>query len=225
MPSASDVQKSLERLAMEIGEETLALYEDNFGKDWPDEESTTAALLGAVAIKAREHAARLRAAGAGGLSLRAQLTKKRDEKHNGADALIRFSCEELHWSISTTTMIQSKRHDRNVPFGMADDARLRRQLSAMLRYTPESFVMIFSRDEGIQLVPALAAASLGTPRDLFNISTLAWPQFLSGIFLGQFGEPVPARAPEVGEQWNPTWVLEIVAEMTRSVPKRLTASA
>jgi hypothetical protein len=218
MSNASEFQESLERLGTDIGAETLALYEESFGSDWPDEEATTGALLGAVALSAKQHAERMRLQGAGGITLKAGLTQKHREKEHGGDALIRFSCQEAEWSISSTTMIQAKRHDRNHPFNTADYQRLTGQLVKMMRYTPESFVMLYSRREGIQLVHALAARSLGS-RDLFDLQPLPWARFLSGIFLGHFGEPVPDRAPDAAEGWKPMWVLEITASMTREVPR------
>ena len=224
MPNISDFQENLERLANDIGDETLELYKENFGSQWPDEEATTGALLGAVALSAKQHARSMAGMGSSGLSLKAGLTQKHREKEHGGDALIRFSCQEPEWSISSTTMIQAKRHDRHHPFNTADYQRLTSQLDKMMRYSPESFAMLYSREEGIHLVHALAARSAGT-RDLFDLPTLAWPRLLSGIFLGHLGEPIPSRTPEEAEGWKPMWVLEITASMTREVPRSRTLTA
>lgn len=109
-------------------------------------------------------------------------------------------------------------------FTTVDHQRLTDQLEKMMRYTPESFAMLYSRSEAIQLVHALAARSLGS-RNLFDLPTLPWPDFLSGIFLGNYGDPVPDRAPDMAEGWRPMWVLEIVASMTREVPRKAMLAA
>lgn len=96
----------------------------------------------------------------------------------------------------------------------------------MLRYTTESFVLIYSSTRGIQLVPAVAARALRS-RDLFDVNTIGWPQFLSGILCGRFGEPIGSRVPgsdRFGDgAWSPGWVLDIEASMAR--PKAAPASA
>src|ERR1700744_74109 len=220
MASASHFQDNLHQLATDIGEETLELYRENFGRDWPDEEATTGGLLGAFALSARNRADRLSGTHKAGLVLRAQLTRKSAEARQGGDMLIHFRCQEDDWKIRSSTLVQAKRHDRSQPFGAADHRRLTDQLAKMIRFTPESFVMLYSQQEGIHIVPALAACSLGS-RSLFDLPTISWPRFLSGILRGRFGEPIPDRVPYPSEEWTPSWVLEVVAQMTRQVPRQV----
>jgi len=217
MHDVSAFQDALDRLGTTLGEETLALYAENFGFDWPDEESTTGALLGAVAAFAQRHADEMQKSGYDGALLKAKLTRKTDEKRHGADALIRFSCAEPYWQIKTGTLIQAKRHDRDHPFSTADHLRLTSQLDKMMHFTPESFAMLYSHSEGIQLVPALAARAFGG-RDLFDLPMLGWPQFLSDVLRGRIGEPISERLPYPGEGWSPTWILEIEAQIVRERP-------
>jgi hypothetical protein len=209
--SAADVQQELHDLAMKLGEEQQHLFAECFGSDWPDEESTTAALFGALALSMR----RASKVGSLGIELRASFTKKRDEAVNGTDVLIRFRCDEPEWRIGTTTLIQAKKLDAGATMVRAEHDRLTGQLRKMLSYTPEAFVLLYSVSSGIHAIPAVPALALGS-RSLFDVATIDWSWFLSGVFRGRMGEFSGARLP--GEGWEPTWVFDIVASATREEP-------
>lgn len=201
---AKKFQKGLHDLAFELGEESNRLFLDAYGNDWPDEESTTGALFGALVQSARKMSEEKY-----GIKLRARFTKKSDEAEHGADIFVRFICNEPHWSIKTTTVIQAKRVEPSRAMRLDDHTRLTRQLDKMLHYTTESFVLIYSRESGIQALPAVVARSLRT-RQPFDADTMSWQWFLSAIFRGRLGEPDTGRLP--GE---PRVEIEIVAEAAR----------
>ncbi|MER9526678.1 hypothetical protein NKI96_24440 [Mesorhizobium sp. M0292] len=99
--------------------------------------------------------------------------------------------------------------------GQNDHNRLTDQLKKMLAYTTEAFVLIYSKDAGIQVVPAVAALALGS-RDLFDVAAISWPWCLSAVFRGRMGEVAGSRVP--GSDWEPMFELDILAAAVREKP-------
>ncbi|MER8536852.1 hypothetical protein NKH61_29435 [Mesorhizobium sp. M1005] len=191
---ASQFQKALHDLAFDLGARSHRLFSESFTDDWPDEESTTGALFGALVNSAMAVSRTGLAKSRHGIELRAQLTKKRDEAEHGADVFIKFSCDEPQWQIKTTTVIQAKKLEPTRSMTSGDHARLTKQLNKMLAHTTESFLLIYSSTNGIQVVPAVAVRSLGT-RKPFDLDMMSWQWFLSAIFRGRLGEPNSDRLP------------------------------
>ena len=200
-------QSSLHKFAFALAEESEILFSASYKSDWPDEETTTGALFGALVSMANRTSHEKF-----GIRLKAQFTTKRDEASHGADIFVRFLCNEPQWQISTTTVIQAKRVEPTQMMTSSDHKRLTMQLNKMLAHTTESFVLIYSQESGIQALPAVAARSL-TTKQPFDAQTIGWGLFLSGIFRGRMGEPNPARLPS-----NPRHQLTIVAETATATP-------
>jgi len=221
MSTAPQIQNALADMGETLGRSTLKLFRDHYLRSWPDEEATTGALLGALAaLASRTESERTDLA----VNLRAKLTRKRDEAKHGADVLIRFICDEPEWEISTSTLIQAKRQEPDRPLVAGEHTRLMGQIDKMLSFTTEAFVMIYSEDRGIQLVPAVAARALGG-RDLFQMATINWAGFLSALLRGRLGEPLATRVPGPDDDWSPTWVLEIEAVARREIATMAYATA
>lgn len=202
--NAKEFQNNLHDLAFDLGRESDRLFRESYGRDWPDEESTTGALFGALVQSARGLTEKKH-----GIRLRVQFTKKKDEAEHGADVFVKFKCNEPHWKIDTTTVIQAKRIEPSRAMGSGDHERLMGQLNKMLLYTTESFILIYSSENGIQALSAVAARSLCS-RQPFDADTISWPWFLSAIFRGRLGEPDHSRLPS-----RPQFEIEIVAEAAR----------
>ncbi len=209
---AKELQAGLHNLAFEVGEESNRLFFESFLEDWPDEEATTGALFGALVSTIKTMSGENRASSKYGIKLRAQLTKKRDEAEHGADVFVRFSCNEPHWQIQTTTVIQAKKLDLSRPMTSGDHTRLSDQLGKMLARTTESFVLVYS-SQGIQALPAVAAQALKT-KQLFDADMISWQWFLSGIFRGRMGETNSDRLPA-----NPRIDVAIIAQAAEEEPK------
>lgn len=212
---AARFQEDLHYLAVALGQKQQRLFDDSFGADWRDEESTTGNLFGALVMSCREASDALVAQGRSGIRLTATFMKKREEAQNGVDVLVRFRCSEPEWQINTTTLIQAKKLNWGAVMGVANHQRLTTQLNKMLSFTSESFVLIYSEDCGIHVVPAVAALALGS-RSLFDIATIRWDCFLSAVFRGRMGEPTGARVHS--DVVEPIWELDVVASANREEP-------
>lgn len=210
----TEFQIMLDQLGVTFGERTQAVYARKFGTDWREEEHVTGSLLALVEYEAENFAATQPGFG---LSLTVKLTKRTDEHENGTDALIRFSCDAQEWQLQTFLLLQAKRHDAGRPMSGGDHARLQRQLGNMLRYTPESFVLIYTSDGRILLVPAVAAQALRS-RDLSHVNAIEWSRFWSGLLRGRCGDPVVERVPGEGRDWSPAYELSIHATLNRELP-------
>lgn len=214
MTSPADFQRALDALALELGALTQGLFDENYGAHWRDEEATTHQLLGGLVAAAKLIAERLRPEG---LTLRATSTQKHREKEHGVDALIRFRCDDPLWRLDTVVLLQAKRQEPQHGLDADDRKRLRDQLTKMLRYTSEAFVMVYSAREGICLFPATAAYG-SQSRDLFDLAFIRWPEFLSGVLRGRFGELRHHRVPDEGPDWTPMFELDLIAEAISEAP-------
>lgn len=224
MSSAAALQQALDTLGDQLGALTQVGFDESYLSDWPDEEAVTGALLGSLVTAAGLFNERMAAQTGPALLLRATLTKKRDEARHGVDALIRFRCDEADWKLETAVLLQAKRQEPGKPMATGDHDRLRGQLIKMLAHTPESFVMTYSREKGICIVPAVAAQGLRS-RDLFDLAYIPWPRFLSGVLRGRFGEIMSTRLPREGQGWMPMFELELAAVLTREEPQEMVATA
>lgn len=212
-----DTQIGLHELGYSLGEELQQYFFENYPHEWHDEEAVTHALLSALVFNSNARARALRSSPKGGITLKATLTKKHDEAEHGADALIRFHCYEPEWKLSTATLIQAKRQEPGFSLSTAERSRLATQIDRMLFHTSEAFVAVYSQEAGINLFPAIAAKATSSA-DLFRLSAISWPWFLSGMFRGQLGEIVSDRIPNSDSQWQPMWELDIVAQIVREKP-------
>lgn len=211
------LERKLHDIGYSLGVELQELFDDNYPKDWKDEEAVTHALLGAFVQNSKRISQIVRSSPQGGITLKATFTKKHDEAGHGIDALIRFRCDDPDWNLSTSTLLQSKRHEPGTRFSTSDYQRLSEQIQKMLFHTTEAFVMIFSEQRGIQLFPAVSVLA-SSSRDPFELTPISWPWFLSGIFRGRMGEIVNARIPAAESSWLPMWELDIVAQIVREQP-------
>ena len=204
------VQKSLAEFAAVLGDATERMFERKYLTDWPDEEAVTGGLLGAFEALANATSARVH----NGIEIRAKLTTRKAEKCNGMDAAIHFHCDVPEWALRASVLLQAKRQEPGIPFNSADHYRLSRQVEAMLDATPEAFVLVYSKGQGICAFPAASASALGS-QDLFYIGFSPWRTFLAGLFRGRFGDPRPGRLPPAkAEDKGPKYELAIVAEAT-----------
>ncbi len=212
-----DAQIGLHELGNSLGEELQQYFFENYPHEWHDEEAVTHALLSALVFSSNIRTRALRSSPQGGITLKATLTKKHDEAEHGADALIRFHCNEPEWKLSTATLVQAKRQEPGFSLSRAERTRLTTQIDRMLFHTSEAFVAVYSQELGINLFPAIAVRATSSA-DLFRLSAISWPLFLSGMFRGQLGEIVSDRIPNSDSQWQPMWELDIVAQIVREKP-------
>ncbi|WP_454659093.1 hypothetical protein [Bosea beijingensis] len=210
--NAKEFQAALHNLAFDLGAESNRLFLDSYQEDWPDEESTTGALFGALVNSIRSLTKMDQSRNDYGIEFKAEFSKKSAEAEHGADVFVHFRCDEPHWKIRTTTVLQAKRVEPNRSMTSGDHERLSTQLTKMLTHTTESFVLMYSRD-GIHVLPAVAAQALQT-RHLFDADTITWQWFLSGIFRGRMGETDPNRLPD-----KPAIVVTITASARKAAPR------
>ncbi|MEZ2127646.1 MULTISPECIES: hypothetical protein [unclassified Sinorhizobium] len=216
--SAAEFQTMLDGLARVAADRSATMFHKKYLGQWPDEENVTSGLLSALqTILDMQGESRLN-----GLprrfELRAKLTRKKEESENGADALVRFRCNEQEWTINTMILIQAKRQEPGEGLRRADHDRLLSQVDKMLGHSAEASVMVYSARDGICLFPAVVARSLGS-NDLFESSAITWADFLSGIFCGAMGIRLPAGCRAAA--WIGTPRLNSSSNWPRTIRHRL----
>jgi hypothetical protein len=214
MSAIADLQAALDQIGEGLGVVTQAGFEKCYLSDWPDEESVTGALLGSLTTAAKLLTQMMASQPGPSVELRAILTQKRNEARHGVDALIRFRCVEEEWPLHTAVLLQAKRQEPGEPLSSAEFGRLRLQVRKMLAHTTECFIMVYSKENGICLFPAVAVDGL-RGRDLFDLAFIPWPRFLSGVLRGRFGEPSPERLPQEGVDGMPMFELELEMALGR----------
>jgi hypothetical protein len=145
-----------------------------------DEPSITDRWIGAVA-SALCHAPRGYGRGVTGImweakTLRASSGRAAEEARHGADLL---GVAEIHVGPSIVRKGFLGQAKRTEPGDVLDNNRwheLQRQSELMLSRSPTSFVLIYSKRQGIRFIPAISVANLGR-RDLFDFNSMALEQF------------------------------------------------
>jgi hypothetical protein len=119
--------------------------------------------------------------GRGGIYWRAKTLRSSsglaaEERRHGADLL---GVADIHIGGSVVRKGFLGQAKRTEPGEVLDNSRweeLERQTRTMLSRSPASFVLVYSKRQGIRFIPAISVANLGR-RDLFDFNSMALEQF------------------------------------------------
>ncbi len=109
------------------------------------------------------------------------------EKRYGADILGVFSADLPSYRISKGFLAQAKRAEPGANFDRTEWDRLIAQCERMLMITPDSFVVAYSKKQGVRFFSALAVTSL-KGRDLFELYSMATRTFFERHFQSFIGD-------------------------------------
>jgi hypothetical protein len=109
-------------------------------------------------------------------TLRSSSGRAAEERRHGADLL---GVAEVHVGSDVAIKGFLGQAKRTEPGDMLDNKRwqeLQQQAETMLSRSPASFVLVYSKRQGIRFIPAISVANLGR-RDLFDFNSMAIEQF------------------------------------------------
>jgi hypothetical protein len=163
-----------------------------------DEPQITDRLLGAIESRVRHlRFGRTRSSSWGGgfrspitweaMTLRSGSHSAAHEKQYGADLLGVFSADLPDYQISKGFLAQAKRAEPGVNFVKSEWDRLIDQCEKMLRSSPDSFVLAYSKVRGVRFFSALAVTGLRS-RDLFQLYSMPISAFFQRHFQSFIGD-------------------------------------
>jgi hypothetical protein len=197
-----------------------AMFEYTSG-NIPDEEHLTGALCGAMA------AAKRLPEFSGGAAAQVQMAvahKILQERHIGADLLITFASGDEDWPIRTRMLLQAKRAEPDHRMSASEWDRMQQQVRTMMSVAQEAFVMVYSKTNGICVLPAISVAACKS-RQLFDLEWYRSPGFIEGVFGGFIGEKpssIPIAPENIGDPvpgWGASYELHILVSSMRQDPK------
>ena len=107
-------------------------------------------------------------------TLRTSRGRAAEEKRHGADLMGILDVDLPKYRIKKGFLAQAKRAEPGVP--LKNWEHLIHQCKKMVERTEESFVFIYSRNEGIRIFPAVAVISLKS-KDIFDLYSLSVQTF------------------------------------------------
>jgi hypothetical protein len=128
-------------------------------------------------------------------TLRASSGHAAEEKRHGADLL---GIAEIHVGgaiVRKGFLGQAKRTEPGEVLDRARWQELQQQAGIMLSRSPTSFVLAYSKRQGIRFIPAISVASLDR-RDLFDFNSAALEHFFQLHLACFIGDP-PLSAPHI----------------------------
>lgn len=185
-------------IAKAISEEADAVIDAYKKSRIVDEPSITDRLMGA--IEARVNRMRFSAVPASGWgggmwspivwhakTLRSGHHSAAEEKEYGADIMGVFSVDTAKYKIAKGFLAQAKRAEPKSNFTSAEWLRLTEQCRRMLSVTPDSFVIAYSKSEGVRFFSAQAVVALNG-LDLFDLYSLGPLNFFEKHFQSFIGD-------------------------------------
>lgn len=89
-------------------------------------------------------------------SLRTSSGYAAEEKRHGADFMGVLDIDLPDYEVKKGFLVQAKKSEPYDPFSLREWCRLIHQCETMLERTPDSFVFVYSRSEGIRIFPAVS---------------------------------------------------------------------
>ena len=188
-PDPLKLPPRIKLVAKKIGEAAGLAIDDYAREVITDEPSITDRWIAAVEMALRLSKGVGR--GATGIvweakTLRSSKGHAAEEKRHGADLL---GVAEIHIGSSVVRKGFLGQAKRTEPGEILDNSRwkdLQDQVQVMLKRSPTSFVLAYSKRHGIRFVPAVTVANLQR-RDLFEFNSMSLEQFFQlhlGCFIG-----------------------------------------
>lgn len=121
------------------------------------------------------------------MTLRAGSRSAAHEKRFGADILGVFQANLDSYKVKKGFLAQAKRTEPSTLFARDEWHRLQGQCERMLKVTPASFVIVYSKKEGVRFFSALAVLSL-TDREIFQLYSMPPRAFFERHFESFIGD-------------------------------------
>jgi len=119
------------------------------------------------------------------------------EKHFGADFLCSFSLKLPTFTVSKSFLAQAKRVEPSDYFSPTTCADMSSQCENMLGISPASFVFLYSRQAGVQVVPAISVVS-ARPCNPHELTSYSVSEFFTDHFECFIGDRSMAISSSAG---------------------------
>ena len=113
----------------------------------------------------------------------------------GADMLIAFVSQLSKWRLQTRTLIQAKKAEPEKRMSSREWDRMKAQIADMQRVSEENFLLVFSKQQGVCVFPAMSVAACDS-REIFDLDWYRLAGFIEGIFCGFIGQPTSGLYPD-----------------------------
>lgn len=176
--------RTVRAIAQEIEDSALRAFESYRSGDTCEEPQITDRIFGAIQEGLHHKPV-------GGLiwkarTLRTGRGKAAEEKRHGADILGVLDISTSEYNVKKGFLAQAKRAEPSVQFSSKDWNRLKEQCEVMLERTPDSFVLIYSKEKGIRFFPANSVIGLKSRNifDLYDRSVASFFELHLECFIG-----------------------------------------
>lgn len=110
-----------------------------------------------------------------------------EEQRHGADLMGVLNIDLPDYRVAKGFLVQAKRAEPNRWFPQRDWGRLHSQCQKMLRRTPDSFVFVYSKSEGIRIFPASSVLGLKS-RNIFDLYDRSVSSFFENHIICLIGD-------------------------------------
>lgn len=159
-------KRTVRALAREIDDAAKGAWADYHAGDAPYEVDVTGRIIGA--IRERLHHSKFRGIEWRARTFRTARGRGAEEREYGADLLGVLDIELPKYACKKGFLAQAKRAEPETVFSQDAWNELVEQCRRMLRYTPDAYVIVYSKELGIRIFPANAVIGL-TSRDIFDL--------------------------------------------------------
>ena len=158
--------RTVRAIAQEIGDAADGAFESYRDGSASEEPQVTDRILGAIGERLRNKP--IEGVIWNARTLKTGRGKAAEEKWHGADIMGVLDIDIDGYQTKKGFLAQAKRAEPYMPFKKADWERLVGQCNTMLERTPDSFVLIYSKDRGIRFFPANSVIGLKS-RNIFDL--------------------------------------------------------